>query len=342
MIINDDLKLKNKISDISKNIIIFDEESEAKDLIKTIEILIKERNYQNSNKELYVYYQEIIVKLRWVAFAISGDEEIINLFKNNFQTALDFSLEDYSLKEKMTKLLLGFDYQERDEIKAKVVQILSRNQALLTQDNLLNGQRPTVENWIKQYVSYIGNNQIDSLKFNQFFISSKDYINIDQNEKYKVKRFFEFFEKIKKSSFTIEGIEDTVPIDTPDFNGFLIDGKLVKNDPGKEKLELYEAVVAASKEFDAEKNKEQYFNKIDEKFFEKEITKPKPINKSPDPVISENGFSVRRPSGSVDSIQIKPRSPKIEEMKEMAARYPAGSLERKAVEEEIRKMVTGI
>lgn len=74
---------------------------------------------------------------------------------------------------------------------------------------------------------------------------------------------------------------------------------------------------------------------------EEETARPKLVIKSPEPIIKEESFGSKRPSGPVDSIQTKPKNPRIEEMKEMAARYRVGSLERKAVEEEIKKIEGG-
>jgi len=292
-------KLKKEVKEMIK----FDEFEKVFDCKKEIKIIIEKFNFQKNNCELINLYNKLIVKLDWLSLNFSSDKQIFKLFNNNFQEALD--MKYFNLWEKLRSFLLGVGIlEDRDRIKLGIKNILNRNKALLTSKKLRNNLSPTVENWIKIYISNVGNGLTNSVKLIQFYLKNEDYKNLSEEEKRRVINYFKFYERLKYSSSSVEGIEITVPIKTLNFNGWIMDGQLVKKEKFDSKIERISKAVKLVRE----RNSNDVLNKHSKNDFKK--------------IISQKSFIVEK---------------NIAELKIMANKYPKESLERKAIEEEIIK-----
>ena len=227
MEIQDNQKLYNNIKAEVNDIIKFAEFKEAFEFIKRIKNIIKEKNYEQNNPELSSKFSKLIVKLEWVALPFFSKKEILNLFNSHFQEAME--MEYFDLQEKLKHVLVGIVLsEERDKLKQDIREMLNKNKARLTSKKLLNGEAPTVENWIKNYTSKLGIGIVDSVKSHQYFINNNDLIHLDKNGQFKVKKFFSFYEYLKLSSATVAGFEGALAVNTPEFEGYIQDGKLEK------------------------------------------------------------------------------------------------------------------
>lgn len=299
-------KIENKVSDIVK----FDEAKEAFDFYRELKNWLNKKNFQKSNLKIYREYEKELIKLQWVALPFFNQDDVKELFNNHFQRI--FEMEYFDLWGKFKKFLLTIIlHEDRDKFKAEIKKILERNKGVITSKRLKNGKNPTVENWLREYISKNGIGIVESIDFQKFFIDSENIKNLDQKDKDKLRMFLEFYERLKLSSLSAAGVEETIPVDTPEFQGQIRDGRLEKEvrlDPGLEKI------------FNAGE-------KDSLKIEKKEISQP-PTNKQVDSISSTKKTNPNR-------------LPRTDELQQMAEKYPPGSLERKAIEEEMKRIEGG-
>jgi len=302
-----DEQLYQEIKQEVKKIITFDEFNAANELIGVIEKLVKNKNYAENNVELYNEYRKLLIQLKWIALPLLKQGEILGLFGGHFQRV--FSMEYFDLQDKFKQALLGIImHEDRDKFKSKVKHILDRNKAKITTKRFSNNKLPTVENWIKNYTSEVGTGIIEALKLHQYFTQNKEFNNLSRDEKEKLKNFFEFYERLKLSSLTAAGIEETIPVNTPEFKGQIRDGRIEKEDKRldvktKRITELAKQAIKGIEDFD-EMAEHYKTGSLERKAIEEE----------------------------------KQTEKKIKDLRELADSFAEGSLERKAVEEEIGRL----
>jgi len=301
-----DLQLYNEIAKEVENIIVFDEFKNAEEFVGKINDLVAKKGYKENRKNLYSDYQKLIIKLKWVSLPLLNKKEIIMLFNDHFQAI--FEMNYFDLKEKFKNVLLGIIiHTDRDVYKSDIKHVLEKNQALITSKKLANNLAPTVENWIKSYTRELGTGMVETLKLDQYFLQNQDFRNLSNEEKEKIKSFFEFYEKLKRSSLTAAGIEETIPVNVEEFKGQIRDGRLEKEstrlDPRLKNLSELVNQILESAENEARYG-EYKEGSIEKKALEEEVSREK----------------------------------EIEDLQYMANKYIEGSLERRAIEEEIEKM----
>jgi len=274
-------QIKNRAQDM----MIYDEVHEASKLITSLEQVFNQaKDFKDKNYYLYVEYKKIIIRLKWQILPMLTDDEVMDLFRNHFSQI--YKMPDYDFGQKLKAFLLGFIvFQDRDNFKKDLRQALLNNQEKLTGKKIIiNNQEkiPTVGNWILEYNSNLGSGEVDNIKRIRYFTNSKNIKNLDEKEKARVKTLLDLYERLKLSSFTLEGLEEDIPVDEPGHIGIIRNG-------------------------------------VFEPFREENIDYQ--------PVKVQAATVVK--SGQENN---------LEELKQLASKYPAGSFERKAVEEEIDKL----
>lgn len=291
-----------QLSQIVHEAIYFDETDRVIALEGKIKALLSDGVLANKKPELYKLLNTLLVQIGWSKLPLAKFDEAVNLFTHHFDEML--GLEDFNLVGKFRLCLLGLpEFEDRDELKQEIKSVLNKNQTVITSGKMSDGQPPTIENWLKIYVSYVGTEPADALKLQQFYLSDKNFNGLPSEEKERLKKFFAFYERLKLSSFTPEGIEDSVPVNTPEFKGYIKNGELIKVgeklDPRLEKI---------------------YSSSIE---------------------TIEGGKKLGRASGVTEapiSVTNNPNQSRLEELKKIAETFPAGSLERRAIEQEIANL----
>lgn len=284
-----------------KRIIYFNQVERAFEFQRKIRGYLKKKGFLRTNKELYKKYQRVVVKLKWVCLAYFKKEEVVGLFDKYLRAA--FEIPDFDLWEKLRLFLLQFGiFKERDEIKKSIINVLNSNQAKITSKNLPGDKKPTVENWMREYVTIVGTGNAESIKLQKFFTQNKNFTTLDSKEKKRVQDFFKFYERIKLSSLIPEGTEDSVEINSDEFKGVFRDGKLEEH---KKLTQDQEKLIDMSIKI----VRETKFGEAEE-----EVSKT--------PVFKEGSF----------------KGEKIKQLEEEIKKYPENSLERMMIEEEIRKI----
>lgn len=232
-------------------------------------------------------FKALKAKFGFICIFTLPEKDIFHLY--NYYLGVALSIPYYDLWDNLKKYLISFaNYNDRDETKKKIINIIVKSKSIITKNSLMLGEVKvfgTAENWFRDYNGYVGSlAPVDKLKFEQYFIDSQNFRKLSEEEKNKIKNLFIFYEKLKLSSMTPEGFEEDVPIVINSKLRIWKDGNLEDIDPSVEKTII-----------DLER---QGVFKEDEK----EI--------------------------------------RIKELNSMLTQYPPNSLERKAIEEEIKRMNT--
>jgi len=282
---------------------------ETKDRKKAFELaswikqaLDSAKKEMSKNSDIFNFYKKVIIKCRFIAMPILDEVDVIGLFKNYF--TWHFRILNYDIQENFNSKLISINlYEDRDKLKEEVKKALIENNEVITNE----AEIKNVKDWIKEYNSKLGLGLVDSLKKREFYVSLSKYKNLDENDIEKLKVLFDFYESLKYSSLSPKGHEEDVPI--------VIDGvfyvyKKGELEPVGEKTKKERIVVESS-----------------------------------DKLENNNSLSpgVKKSVDSISSVKKTntARLPRTDELRAMAEKYPAGSLERKAIEDEIRRIEGG-
>ncbi|MFH1366966.1 MAG: hypothetical protein ABIH38_03175 [Patescibacteria group bacterium] len=176
--------------------------------------------------DIYEKVREMIVRASWVALSLLKEDDVVEMFGKHL-TAI-FSMSDYYLEDSFrARLLFIFPLDIRDEFKKRVKEALERNAEKLTQKDIeVNGRLlpPTVGNWILAYRSILGNEVISLIKVTEYLFTDTNTKSLPPEDKKKVEQVIKFYEKLKLSSLTLEGLEEAIPIDDEGHQGNIIGG----------------------------------------------------------------------------------------------------------------------
>ena len=67
---------------------------------------------------------------------------------------------------------------------------------------------PSIANWLIDYTGFVGVGKVDSVKMNEYFISSKNFQKLSNKEKNIVRKLITLYEQLKRSSLDPEGLEE--------------------------------------------------------------------------------------------------------------------------------------
>lgn len=221
--------------------------------------------------DLLIYQEcsDLLNKIQWFCIDYLSSNDFINLFKTN----LNFVLSDktYPLERQLSLFLLNIpDLFLRDEYKTRIREAVLANEEKITPDEIIfkTGKRvlPTIANWLSFYDQTLGTGKIEKLKMAEVLFKDRNIIQLLAKNKEKIKRLFAFYEELKISAATVEGLEEE---------------DIVATEKGLEvhkRNRIDSAVKSVAVKAEAEKRIEQEI--------EKEIEKEK--NKLPPPSIDLN------------------------------------------------------
>jgi len=232
-------------------------------------------------------------------------------------------------------------------LKDELSKILTTNQTTIGQDNIILDDKqapPTSENWLKDFYHVVGSGVFDSLSIAKYIINSANAKKLAEKDKAKLRRFLTLYHNIKYfptpfAAIPIEkweiipGSRHVVDLESRSIPKSLDQSRLESKTSSvrstapiitKEQVRATTPVNPISKE------------KINKPVAPVATIKEEPVIVPP-PVKEEVAHpvikSIPTPANSIvgDSLEMT-------ELKNMLLQYPAGSLERAAVEEEIKKL----
>lgn len=252
------------------------------------------------NSPDYSQYYNYLMKLKLLSFNYLSDiNERIDLLKNYF--GLIFEMENFDFLEKIeTELIAMSNLDERDAFKART------REALEKCDNLLIGRQKysdqeiprKISEWIKSFIANLGLDKFDNVRKVEYLNNNQAIKILDAKDKEKIRTLLDIYEKLKLSSKTPEGYENSVVMN--------MDGKTIVFNHG---------------------NIEEI----------SDIDKIKRVNagngSSERDVLSQN-FS---PTPVSNSAGVAPVLTPLAELEQILKQYPAASLEHKAISQEISR-----
>ena len=294
------------ISRASDLIIKFDNQKDALEISDLLNRTITKNHKDFVDKpDLLNYYNQIITKLKFIALPLLGDNEIVELFKKNITTI--FAIDGYDIEEKIKRKMINIVvYEDRDRLKMELKKALLENTETISPQ----AQIKTIGLWIKDYNYKLGVDIVENIKLVEYFVKLKETQGVNIEIESRIKRILAVYEKLKYSSLSPEGFEEDVPIE--------IDDKLFIFKSGK------------MEEIESKKNQDV----------------KNPLHKD-DLIINlkPGGIDANRSKPQTEQIETPeqptpqpPRNTRIDELKDMAGRYPEGSLERRMIEQEIKKL----
>lgn len=282
-----DKKFIDSLEAIVKDIIAMNETKKAETLVKQ---LVKAQEKYKSKLvaagEIKKFYNKIIIKLRFIALPLLAKEDVFDLLGRYF--TWQFHISDYNIGDKLEAKLITVTEDERDKIKERL-----RNILLQSREVIIGGSiRKHINDWLKDYTAKVGLAPADTLKKQQYLIELTKDKTLAAHDLEKLKILFDFYEKLKLSSFTPLGLEETVPI--------VLGGKLYVFNRGQ-----LEEIKESS-------------NLVDIERLTRMINKPESERQNINRAKADNSS--------------------LENLQQLVSQYPVGSLERRAVEEEIKKI----
>jgi len=216
-------------------------------------------------------------------------KESIDVFKGDLVNILDMDQpEDGDIISYYNVTLMRMMLEDK-VFQRNLTNALRDNQEKLTaKEFILNNKpvRPTIANWLKDFISQYGADMFDNVKLSHYFTMAKNVKILDGNEKKSVKKLLLLYRNL---AFFPDSMKDTIVGD-------------------------WEIIPV---------EKEEKLTKIG-----KQVTSGK-LQVSSDKVPAAN-FA----SGADKQVM----SDKMMELEKMAEQYPVGSLERRAISEEISKL----
>lgn len=190
------------------------------------EFFVQQLDLDNYDQELSSLEKEYLVwvsKLRFAVLTQYSDREVESFFEQRIYDAA--GLEELDIWEVTRIKLIDVLIENRDVYKDRLRKALLRNIqpvpaqfAMVISNNKLESN---VKNWFRDYFSQVGTEETDKLKQAQYFSNSPNFIKLADKDKEKLKILIHLYHRLGISSWTPEGVEETMTM--MDKNGQLFD-----------------------------------------------------------------------------------------------------------------------
>ncbi len=155
--------------------------------------------------EFKLAYEEMVLKMKFIALDRLKTEEIAELLQNNFSVLFElgdlFELGIYNLWAKVrAKLVAEPIYTGRDEMRKKIREAILASEQILTKEGLTLGGvkvKGTVKNWLADYNHAVGSGKIETLQLVQYVTNSPNTKSLSAESKKRLDYLLKFYEKIK-------------------------------------------------------------------------------------------------------------------------------------------------
>ncbi|PJE76284.1 hypothetical protein COV04_00170 [Candidatus Uhrbacteria bacterium CG10_big_fil_rev_8_21_14_0_10_48_11] len=238
--LNDPSLLRKMQGHFVSDVLKFNAVEEAQWLIKNIKPALEEKGINNLLPlALIDGYKELVTRASWLALSSLSEEEIIRLFATYFSFALDMSANLDVWEQLRAILIIRYPHDERDAFKAKLRYALEENQETITSNKLIIQEKevlPTVANWLRDYVRHVDAQPAESIKQIEYLSSSINTKKISAQEKEKLHFLLHLYERLKRSTFSVDGLEEPLSTNIDGKEVTVKDGQVQQVDPRVERL----------------------------------------------------------------------------------------------------------
>jgi hypothetical protein len=280
----------------------------AFDLYKKIKsFLDNNNNLKEKDNFSYKKFKQALLKSKFLCLNYFDDwQEINELLRNNLDLAFEMPGYDFWSKLKVNLQYIS-DWEERDEIKKKLVKSVRACNKSIIDDNKYQGQVITkISDWIKNFISNLNfDKRVDPVKKAEYINNNNELKKLKVEDKQKVVALLNLYESLSVSSQQKYGFEDTVFM--------VVDGKrIILTRNGIDDVDAEIKKIRNVKDY--QEDKENEVNKKDEDIVELDESSDEEEDYTPD-------------SGE-----------KLLILKSMLSEYEPDSLEAKALQEEINRL----
>lgn len=322
-----------KIKELAEEFIKFNELNGAHRLFEEVNKFLDQEGIKESDPQLFDLYQNLLAKLKVFSINFFEEDDYFAVVKNNFEFA--FEIPNYDFWEKIKLLLmLLYDFNERNELKNKFKKAVADCRRPLINRNNYSGQELplAVGDWIRDFVVNLGADKIDPFKKQEYLANSKFLKALRKEDQEKVRNLLNIYEKLNLPSTERDGMENSVPMEV-DKEVFVLDqGEVVNLDNEikaitRVKPAVLQPIISPPPSI---------------------ASSPAPVAPKPMPIIPPLSVPVLTPAPSAPVVpspvalpiveEAKKEDPHLQELKKQIESYPLGSLERRALEAELKKI----
>ena len=195
----------------------------AFDLAKEIEemVLAMEPEQQSSINAL----ERVKAQLSLVALRYYSQKTIEELFENHAAALVDLP-ESVDIQEAISSRLITENFvDDRNKFRDALIESLQRSNDRLGGGTVQLGSQevqPTVGNWLKLFLSEMGEGGITNVKVARFFAQNASVGSLTAKEKLALRRLLELYQFLQLRSNDPEGYEDFQVMDTGDQGIYLL------------------------------------------------------------------------------------------------------------------------
>ncbi|MFC1663250.1 hypothetical protein ACFL04_03770 [Patescibacteria group bacterium] len=210
-----------------ENMITFQEMEDAYWFAQNLDATLTEyREFSGEHPDLYTAYKSMTVKARWIGLQFLTENETVYLFENHLREAL--TMEDFDIDDAWRGKILTINLLDiRDMFKKRIRNTMERNKQRLTSEDLVIDEErvePTIGNWIRAYNVALGTEIVPLVKYTEYLFRDKNITKLSDKERALIETLVTFYEKLKLSSETPEGLEENIPVDDKERPGDIIGG----------------------------------------------------------------------------------------------------------------------
>jgi hypothetical protein len=344
----ENIEVSQAIENLSNSVFEQDLISGARQLISIINEIFEKKSEIVKNQGLVAFYKECLAKAQLTCFFDIDEKEVLNLMENYFQLTLDIETFD-AIGKMRARLKDIIQLEDRNIFKASVNSALLKNNHTITKAPIQiagSKQRPTLSNWLKDYISKSSDNNNDySLKINQYLSNNENVKKLSTKEVKKLHALLIFFENNKISSKEIGGLDESFVFLSDDGKLKIVDKGMMQDvDPRvvrirKEVVDKYKksrnkqnAEKEITSDIDDVLSDENDKNFLVEKLKQEEFNKTNNANLD----LVDN---ISLPSAiNSDSKTKESEQYSLVELEKILMNYPLTSLEYKAIKEEIERI----
>lgn len=196
----DNSSLNSLIQD-SRTAVNFIEDADAVELLKKLERFVADNNVQQTNPEVYRKLQDLMIKLKIVAFPNLPDEKSEEVLRNYYLESFDIEVP---MDNRLTVKLFLVPYLMRDDLRKRLKKALLENNQKLGE--------LTVGQWIKEFESAFDVHTRDDSAIVQFAMRNPSANKLSPIDKKKLKNILHTYDYLLVS---------TLPVTEPDLSKML-------------------------------------------------------------------------------------------------------------------------
>ena len=175
--------------------------------------VLADKRLSQDQPDIYKRLEKIYKINLILAVGILPEKELISLFEAGIALYFLEMIDYIDLWEKIRAKLVTLEHADRDVLKEKLRNAILRNKGKITDNKIeRNNQEfePTIKQWLLDYTSVVGTGKAEAVKINEYFSANKNYQRLNESEKKRIRELVNFYESLKLSSLTAEGLEEKV------------------------------------------------------------------------------------------------------------------------------------